>query len=70
MVMDIKYTDLLAPFHYSKGSLGHDELPELPMMIQLSISTVEELSNKCRLLPCSKESCFSSNEHMDILFWC
>ena len=66
MVMDIKYTDLLAAFHYSKGSLGHDELLELPMMIQLSISTVEELSNKCRLLPCIKESCFSSDEHMDI----
>ena len=57
---------LLAPFHYSKGSLGCDDLPELPMTTELSISTIEKLNNKCHLLPSIKEGCFSSDEQMDI----
>ena len=57
---------LLSPFHFSKGSLRHDELPEIPVLTQISICNVEEFSEKCRLLPCIKESCLPSDEHMDI----
>ena len=57
---------LLSPFHFSKGSLRYDELPEIPVLTQISICNVEEFSEQCRLLPCVKESCFLSDEHMDI----
>ena len=30
---------LLSLFHFSKGSLCHDELPEIPVLTQLSLST-------------------------------
>lgn len=57
---------LLSPFHFSKGSLKQDEMPELPLLMRLSISNVGEISNKCQLLPCIKESCLSSEEQMDV----
>ena len=58
--------DLLLSPLYSKGSLKYDELPELPILINISVSNIEELNDKCRLLPCIKESCLSSDEHGDI----
>lgn len=57
---------LLSPFNFSKGSLRDNELPELPLLTQFSISNVEEFSDKCQLLPCVKECCLSSDEHMDV----
>ena len=57
---------LLSPFHFSQGSLTHDELPELPVLAQLSVCNVEEFGNKCRLLPWIKQNCLSSDEHTDI----
>ena len=57
---------LLAPFHFSKGSLRDNDLPELPVLTQLSIFNVEDLNKMCRLPPWVKESCLSSDEHMDV----
>ena len=62
---------LLSPFHFSKGSLCHDELPEIPVLTQLSMINVEDLSKKCCLLPCIKESCIkesclTADEHNEI----
>ena len=54
---------ILSPFHFLKGSVRYDELPEIPVLTQISICNVEEFSEKCRLLPCIKESCFLSDEH-------
>ena len=37
---------LLSPFHFSKGSLRYDELPQIPVLTQISICNVEEFSEK------------------------
>ena len=57
---------LLSPCFSSKGSLRHDELPEVPFLGKISTTNIIEFERRCRLLPSIKESCLSSEEHLDI----
>lgn len=54
--------DLLRPFHCSRGSLKHEELPELPLLTTLSVSNAGNLSDHCQLLPPIKEGCLCKDD--------
>ena len=57
---------LLSPCFSSKGSLRHDQLPEVPFIGKISTTNIIEFECRCWLLPSIKESCLSSEEHLDI----
>ena len=57
---------LLNPFMASKGSLKHQELPELPLLPELSLSNVKAIGELCKLVPPIKESCLNADEHAAI----
>ena len=53
--------ELLGNFQGSKGSLRHEDLPEIPIS-HLSMNTVNDLYSLCKLVPPIREACFSSEE--------
>ena len=53
-------------FTFQRDPYRYDNLPELPMPPLISVCNIQDLSDKCRLLLCIKDSCLSSDEHLDI----
>ena len=53
---------LLSPFLTSKGSLKHQELPELPILSEPSLPILTTLAESCKLVPPIKEACLNSDE--------
>ena len=54
---------LLKPFLVSKGSLRYEELPELPLVSDISPSTIDFINQSCKLVSPIKEDCLISDEH-------
>ena len=54
---------LLKPFLVSKGSLRYEELPELPLVSDISPSTIDFINQSCKLVSPIKEDCLNSDEH-------
>lgn len=55
--------ELFRAFVNSKGSLKHPQIPEMPLLSPLSVSTIEAHCESCRLVPPIKEACLNSDEH-------
>jgi hypothetical protein len=58
--------NLLGSSHYSKGSLKNEELPEMPLLVTLSMSNVGDPVHHCKLIPPIKEGCYTSSELSDV----
>lgn len=55
--------ELFKPFVQSKGSLKHEEIPEMPLLSPLSVANIENQCATCKLVPPVKEACLSAEEH-------
>ena len=61
-----EFQTLLNPFLVSKGSLRYEELPELPLVSDISVSNIDFINQSCKLVPPIKEGCLNSDEHAAI----
>ena len=60
---DNSLQQLFQPFVNSKGSLKHEQTPELPLLSSLSVSSIKSHCEACKLIPPVKEACLHSDEH-------
>lgn len=60
---DLKLCELFEPFAHRSGSLHHEELPELPLSCDLTLSNVVKFSDVCHFVPPIKEGCLDKDEH-------
>lgn len=67
---DEELQKLFNPFLTSKGSLKHQELPELPLLSELSLSNVETINKSCKLIPPVREGCLDGFKHAAIELKC
>ena len=54
--------DLFLPFQGLKGSLKHEEIPELPLLEKLSSTNANAYKKLCKLLPPVREGYLEANE--------
>lgn len=54
--------ELFKPFMNSKGSLKHEEIPNMPLQSSLSVVSIKEHSETCKLIPPIKEACLNADE--------
>lgn len=62
-IKDEQLQELLSTFFINKGSLKHQELPELPHSLDNSLSSLIASTNECKLVPPIKEGCLTPEEH-------
>lgn len=55
--------ELFQPFLRSKGSLKYEDIPELPLLSPLTVSSIKNHFETCKLVPPVKEACLNSDEH-------
>lgn len=63
---DKELVELLEPFQCLKGSLKHEQIPELPLLSSLSPENALQYSQLCSLLPPVHEGCLKSEEVADL----
>ena len=60
--LQTEISTLVQPFRSVKGSLKQEDLLELPCILDLSLSSQDEINKRCELLPPIKEGCFSTSD--------
>ena len=63
---DPELLKLFEPFAHRSGSLHHEELPDLPLSCDLTLSNVVKFSDVCHFVPPIKEGCLDKDEHTHI----